>query len=83
LSSFGKYRSGELDIEGLQQNVSAIMGAIEGDVPNAVREAVYQLESEIDSIRFTVADDRQAIEVEKAVAELEILIDSHDRKGVG
>jgi len=68
-----------LDIAGLQENVSAIMGALEGDVPKAVREAIYQLESELDSIRFTVADARQATEVEKAIAELGNLIDSYDR----
>jgi hypothetical protein len=76
--SIGEFRKGALDLAGLQQNFSAVMGAIEGDVPKAVREAIYQLESDLDSIRFTVGDAEQALEVEKAIIELENLIDNYD-----
>jgi hypothetical protein len=45
----------DIDIAGLEQVLSAVVSAMEGDVPKEVREATYGLDAEVDSIRFTVS----------------------------
>jgi hypothetical protein len=69
-----------MDIAGLQENLSAVMGAMEGDIPREIREAVLVAEGDIDIIRFTYGEARQAAEVDKAVSELEELIAEHYRE---
>ena len=72
--SLQKYQNGNIDISGLWQNASLVMSTMEGDVPKEVRDAVFSLEGELDSVRFTVRQDQQAREVEKIFGELEDLI---------
>lgn len=74
LDSHQRFRDGKIDVAGLQQNVSAVMGAMEGDIPKTVRDAVFGVEAELDSIHFTVNETKQAAEVEKLFSELEHLI---------
>jgi hypothetical protein len=59
---------GELDIVGLQLNLAAVMGALS---PTAVREAVYQAEAAIDSIRSTMERPAQRAVVERVLKQLE------------
>ena len=40
LESIRQFRAGELDIVGVGSNIAAEAGAIEGDVPKPVREAI-------------------------------------------
>jgi hypothetical protein len=77
-SSFERYRDGTLDLSGLQQNASAVMSAMEGDVPKEVRDAVFSLEGDLDSILYTVSTQRQAEEVVKAFNDLEKLAAKYD-----
>jgi hypothetical protein len=69
-------RAGALDAEGLQRNLSGLMGALEGDVPADIREAFYFAEGEIDTIRVSMGPSRQRQEILNVLEHLEQLIDS-------
>ncbi len=71
LDSARRYREGRLDIEGLQRILSALMSALEGDVPKAVHDAVRKAEAWVDSIRFTVNEAERPAEVGRVLDELE------------
>jgi hypothetical protein len=75
LESVRRFRAGELDIGGLQANISAVMGVLS---PTPVREAVYQAEAAIDSIRFTVDRARQRGAVELALNDPEESLARHE-----
>ncbi len=69
LDAAARYRQGELPVEALQQTLSAVMSAVESDVPKPVRDALFEAEAQVDSARFTV--DR----AERPSAVASILID--------
>jgi hypothetical protein len=71
LDNARRYREGWLNIEGLQQNLSAVMSALEGDVPKEIHDAVRKAEAWVDSIRFTVNVAEQPREVGRVLDELE------------
>jgi len=73
--SHQRFRNQNLDIAGLQANISAVMSAIEGDVPKPIREAIFSLEAEVDSIRFTVSSSSQTSYVDEAFLKLEKLLE--------
>jgi hypothetical protein len=75
LDSVRRFRADELDIKGLQANLSAVMGVLG---PKAIREAVYQAEAAIDSIRFTVDRPRQRGAVELALKQMEQTLARHE-----
>lgn len=77
LIAIEKYREYKIDIVDIQQKLSAIMSALESDVPKEVRERIFKAEAEIDSIRFTINTDDQYIEVNKTLDELESLINKY------
>lgn len=72
-----KYREGKINIVDIQQKLSAIMSALESDVPKEVKERIFKAEAEIDSIRFTINTDDQYVEVNKILGELESLINKY------
>lgn len=74
LDSVRLYRLGELSIEGLQQNLSAVMSALESDVPKPIREVLFETEARVDSIRFTVSRADQAAALEEVLSHLESVI---------
>lgn len=78
LRSFKRFCEGNLDIVGLQQNVSALASSIEGDVPKTVRNELYHLEAQIENIRFTVDKELQNDEIEKLLSQFEQLITNYD-----
>jgi len=61
----GQYREAQLDVDGLQENIAAIMTALEGDVPQDIRDVIRHAESEIEFIRFMVNSSEQRSAVEK------------------
>lgn len=71
MDSAQRYREGQLNIEGLQQSLSALMPALEGDVPKEIREAVRKAEAWVDSIHFTVNEADRRAEVGRVLDELE------------
>jgi hypothetical protein len=73
-NSAHKFRQGQLDIVGLQQNLSLVLAGLTGEVPTPVQRAIYRAEAEVDSIRFTVARNRQAEAVEEVLHDLEEVI---------
>ena len=48
-----------MDIIGLAANIAAESGAIEGDVPKPVREAIERVVDKLDSIYWTTGDAAQ------------------------
>ena len=71
LESIRQFRAGELDIAGVCSNIAAEAGAIEGDVPKPVREAIERAEGELDSIYWTTGD---AAEADRVLGEVEDVI---------
>jgi len=49
-----RFKAGSISAQQLQAEVSGNMSALEGDVPKPIRDAALDLESSIDSARFTV-----------------------------
>lgn len=78
LESARRYRERQLDIEGLQRNLSAVMSALEGDVPKEIHAAIQRAEAWVDSIRFTMNAADQPAEIERVLAELEGVVRRHD-----
>ena len=74
LDSSHRYREGGLSIEGLQQNFSAVMSALEGDVPKEIHEAIRKAEARVDSIRFTINEADRPAEVGRVLGELEAVV---------
>lgn len=72
--SIHRFRIGQIDAVGLQQNLSAVISALEGDVPKEVSEAILKAEAWVDSIRFTVNESKQASEIEKVLCKLEAVL---------
>jgi hypothetical protein len=72
LESIRLFRAGELDIVGAGSSIAAEAGAIEGDVPKPVREAIERAVNNLDSIYWTTGDaaaaDRVLSEVEEVIA---------------
>jgi hypothetical protein len=58
-----RYRSGELDAEGVTRNLSAIWGALEGDVPKEVRDAIIRAEGAIEIARFSTGGRRETLRI--------------------
>jgi hypothetical protein len=71
LGNAQRYREGRLSIEGLQQSLSAVMSALEGDVPKEIHDAVRKAEGWVDSIRFTMNEADRSAEVGRVLDELE------------
>jgi hypothetical protein len=80
LESIRQYREKRIDVDGLQQNVAAIMTALEGDVPQEVRDAIYKAESSIERIRFMVDFDEEASALEKVFNEIEGVNSKYSRQ---
>ncbi len=78
LDSFRRYQQGELSIADLELNLGAVMTAMEGDVPKDIRDAVFDAETQVDSIRFMVPESRQSEEIGELFRELEAIIARHD-----
>ena len=76
--SIRRYREGLLNVEGLHQNIAAVMTALEGDIPKEVRETIYEAEASIELISFTVDSAEQATALEKVFRELERVIAKHE-----
>jgi hypothetical protein len=77
IASIKYYREGYLDAEGLQQNFAAVMSAVEGDVPDEIRNLLHNAEASIELIRFTVDSSEEAAALEKVFAEIENGISSY------
>jgi hypothetical protein len=71
LESISRYQNSEYSLKDLQYDLSAIMSAMENDIPKKIRDAVRSAESQIDSIRFTVNESDQRAHVERVLNELE------------
>lgn len=71
LDSAHRYREGLMGIEGLQRNLSAVMSALEGDVPTEIHAAVRQAEARLERIRFTVNQVDRPTEVGRVLDQLE------------
>ena len=71
LESIRQFRAGELDIVGVGRNIAAEGGAIEGDVPKPVREAIERVVDKLDSIYWTTGD---MAEVDRVLGEVEAVI---------
>lgn len=71
------YRNGHLTAEGIFQNISALMTALEGDVPREIREAFLYVDAEIDTIIYSVSESHQRERIDRVLTELEELIDSY------
>lgn len=71
LKAAGEYREGSLSAEELQRVLSAVMSAVESDVPRPVRDALFQAEARVDSARFTVDIDDQPDAIGKVLDDLE------------
>jgi hypothetical protein len=76
LESARRYRAKELSIEDLQRTLSAVMSALESDVPKSIHEALFEAEARVDSIRFTVGHADQPVAVARVLSDLESLIDN-------
>jgi len=74
LDSARQYREQQLGIEGLQQNLSAVMSALEGDVAKEIHDALRKAEAWVDSIRFTVNEADRPAEVGRVLDELEGIV---------
>src|SRR4051812_42906568 len=66
-----QYREGKIDSTGLQLNLLAVEGALEGDIPQIIRDKVREAESSADNVAWA-GGDRQEAEV--VFDELERLI---------
>jgi hypothetical protein len=71
-----RYRQGELPVEALQQTLSAVMSALESDVPKPVRDALFEAEAQVDSARFTVDTPERPRAVASILDDLETAIDA-------
>ena len=77
LRSIANFRARRIDAAGLQANLSAVMMALEGDLPRRVRQAIVDLEAAVELIRFTSSGEKQVSALEGEFAELEgVLTDS-------
>jgi len=79
LAAATQYRQGELPVEDLQQTLSAVMSALESDVPKPVRDALFEAEAQVDSARFTVDTAERPHAVANILDALETAIDSSTR----
>lgn len=75
--SIRQYRAKELDIEGLQRNIGSVMTALEGDVPQEVRDAISSAESSIEFIRFMVGSAEQNSAVEDVLQVIEVTVSNY------
>jgi predicted YcjX-like family ATPase len=75
--SIRQYRAKQLNIEGLQRNIASVMTALEGDVPQEVRDAISNAENLIEFIRFTEDSDEQTSEVEHVLKGIEAAVSKH------
>lgn len=75
--SISHYRAKQLNIEGLQRNIASVMTALEGDVPQEVRDAISNAENLIEFIRFTVDSEEQTSEVEHVLKGIEAALSEH------
>ncbi|HLA11358.1 MAG TPA: hypothetical protein VJ023_12300 [Pyrinomonadaceae bacterium] len=75
--SIRQYRAKQLNIEGLQRNIASVMTALEGDVPQDVRDAISNAENSIELIRFTVDSDEQNSAVEDVLKGIEATVSKH------
>jgi predicted YcjX-like family ATPase len=75
--SISQYRAKQLNIEGLQRNMASVMTALEGDVPQEVRDAISNAENLIEFIRFTVDSEEQTSEVEHVLKGIETALSKH------
>lgn len=76
-NSIRQYREGQLDIEGLQQNIAAVSSALEGDVPEEIRTIICEAESSIDLIRFTIDSNGEAAALEEVFRRIEDAMPKH------
>jgi hypothetical protein len=76
LDSTRLFREGRLGVADLQQTLSAIRTAIEGDMPAAaiIRQAIRDAEYHIEIAWFTMEQAEQAVEINKILNELESIV---------
>jgi hypothetical protein len=79
LESIRKYRIGKIDLDGLAENLSAVLPAVEGDLPHDVRKCLKKVEATVEHTRFAVNKDRHAKELDPVFTELEHLVADYDR----
>jgi len=75
--SIHQYRAKQLNIEGLQRNIASVMTALEGDVPEEIRDAISNAESSIESIRFMVGSGEQRSAVEDVLKLIEAKVSKY------
>ena len=63
--TINQYRAKQVDVEGLQENIASAMTALEGDVPQELRDTIYDAEAAIELIRFTVDSTEQATALDR------------------
>jgi hypothetical protein len=77
LEWFRQYYAGSLSITGLQQNVEAISGAIEGDIPKPIRIVIENSVGDLELARFG-SEEIERERVERIHATLERLLKQYD-----
>lgn len=76
-----EFRAGVLSLEDIQHTLSAIMSALEGDIPTTIREAFFDSEARIDSIRFTINESDRKKEVLRVLTDLDKTIRDQTNSG--
>ena len=76
LQSFHQYLDYKITIEDLQMNLAGHLAVLETDVPFEIRTELIKMDSEIDSIRFTMSSHKQNMTVKRMLANLEKTIQS-------
>ncbi|MCG8351460.1 MAG: hypothetical protein MI924_27135 [Chloroflexales bacterium] len=81
IASIQRFRNQESGTAGLQRDIAAIQGAIEGDMPGAreIRKALEEAENSIEYIWHT-KDKHIAMEgIHRILDELEVLVEHYAR----
>lgn len=78
LSASGDFQAGRIGLEQLQKRFSAVMSALENDVPRVVHDAVRRTEADLESAAFYDVD------VASVLRRFADVVDAQDRgDGVG
>lgn len=75
--SIYQYRAHELSIDGLQRNIASVMTALEGDVPQDIRDEILNAENSIELIRFMVSSAEQRAAVEAVLQRIEATVSKY------
>lgn len=76
LASISQFKAQLISLEGMQRNLSAIEGAIEGDMSGAkeIRQMLHKADNTIELARFTMGREEAVKEVTGLPSHLEALI---------